>query len=384
MENRYPGIEFNKENLTYNAQLEQDLWKEEVKDRYPRVDIDLNKLTYNAKFLLNMCNGKMIDVAVVTKVFCAEPDIVKGILDAGVKTIGDSRIANLKKIVNLPCEKLLLRIPALSEVREVIMYSDISLNSEIDTIKALSKEAIRAKKTHKIILMVDLGDLREGVLEKDVLEISREIVKLPNIKFMGIGTNLTCYGGVIPDEVNLGRLLNIKNNIEKELNVKIPIVSGGNSSSLYMVMNKTIPEGINNLRLGESVVLGRETAYGRDIPGMFRDVFTLKGEIIEIKDKPSVPIGNIGMDAFGEVPTFQDRGIIKRAIISMGRQDVKIDGITPRDEKIRILGGSSDHLLLDVSESESDYKVGDMISFDVDYGALLSLMTSSYINKCIM
>ncbi|WP_346929833.1 ornithine racemase Orr [Clostridium sp.] len=384
MENRYPGIEFNKENLTYNTQLEQDLWKEEVKNRYPRIDIDLKKLTYNAKFLLNMCNGKMIDVAVVTKVFCSEPYIVKGVLDAGVKTIGDSRVANLKKIVNLPCEKLLLRIPALSEVREVIMYSDISLNSEIDTIKALSKEAIRAKKTHKIILMVDLGDLREGVLEKDVLEISREIVKLSNIKFMGIGTNLTCYGGVIPDEVNLGRLLKIKNNIEEELNIKIPIVSGGNSSSLYMVMNKTIPEGINSLRLGESVVLGRETAYGRDIPGMFGDVFTLKGEIIEIKDKPSVPIGNIGMDAFGEVPTFQDRGIIKRAIISIGRQDVKIDGITPRDEKIRILGGSSDHLLLDVTESESDYKVGDIISFDVDYGALLSLMTSSYIKKCIM
>jgi len=384
MEKRYPGIEFNKENLTYNTQLEQDLWKEEVKNRYPRIDIDLKKLTYNAKFLLNMCNGKMIDVAVVTKVFCSEPNIVKGVLDAGVKTIGDSRVANLKKIVNLPCEKLLLRIPALSEVREVIMYSDISLNSEIDTIKALSKEAIRAKKTHKIILMVDLGDLREGVLEKDVLEISREIVKLSNIKFMGIGTNLTCYGGVIPDEVNLGRLLKIKNNIEEELNIKIPIVSGGNSSSLYMVMNKTIPEGINSLRLGESVVLGRETAYGRDIPGMFRDVFTLKGEIIEIKDKPSVPIGNIGMDAFGEVPTFQDRGIIKRAIISIGRQDVKIDGITPRDEKIRILGGSSDHLLLDVTESESDYKVGDIISFDVDYGALLSLMTSSYIKKCIM
>jgi len=370
MEKCYSEVELNQENLTYNIALEQELWKEEVKDRYPRIEIDLNKLTYNTKFLLNMCNGKMIDIAVVTKVFCSHPDIVQGVLDAGVKTIGDSRVANLKKIANLNCEKLLLRIPALSEVREVIMYSDISLNSEIDTIKALSKEAIRAKKTHKIILMVDLGDLREGVLEKDVLEMSREIIKLPNIKLMGIGTNLTCYGGVIPDEV--------------KLNIKIPIVSGGNSSSLYMVMNKTIPEGINNLRLGESVVLGRETAYGRDIPGMFKDVFTLKGEIIEIKDKPSVPIGNIGMDAFGEVPTFKDRGTIKRAIISMGRQDVKIDGITPRDEKIIILGGSSDHLLLDVTESEADYKVGDIISFDVDYGALLSSMTSSYINKCIM
>ena len=211
MENKYPIIEFEKENLTYNTQLEPDLWKEESKDRYPRIEIDLKKLTYNAKFLLNMCNGKMIDVAVVTKVFCSEPKIVQGILDAGVKTIGDSRVANLKKIVNLPCDKLLLRIPAISEAREVIRYSDISLNSEIDTIKALSEEAVKAKKTHNIILMIDLGDLREGVLEKDVLEISREIIKLPNIKFKGVGTNLTCYGGVIPDEVNLGKLLSIRN-----------------------------------------------------------------------------------------------------------------------------------------------------------------------------
>lgn len=384
MENKYPIIEFEKENLTYNTQLEPDLWKEESKDRYPRIEIDLKKLTYNAKFLLNMCNGKMIDVAVVTKVFCSEPKIVHGILDAGVKTIGDSRVANLKKIVNLPCDKLLLRIPALSEAREVIRYSDISLNSEIDTIKALSEEAVKAKKTHNIILMIDLGDLREGVLEKDVLEISREIIKLPNIKFKGVGTNLTCYGGVIPDEINLGKLLSIRNQIEEKLKIKLPLVSGGNSSSLYMVMNRTIPEGVNNLRLGESVVLGRETAYGRDISGMFKDVFTLKGEIIEIKDKPSVPTGNIGMDAFGEVPTFEDRGIIKRAIISMGRQDVRIDGITPRDKKIKILGGSSDHLLLDVTESGEAYKIGDIISFDVDYGALLSVMTSTYINKFIL
>jgi len=149
-------------------------------------------------------------------------------------------------------------------------------------------------------------------------------------------------------------------------------------------MNRTIPEEINNLRLGESVVLGRETAYGRDIPGMFRDVFTLKGEIIEIKNKPSMPIGNIGMDAFGEIPTFEDRGIIKRAIISMGRQDIKIDGITPRDKGISILGGSSDHLLLDVTASKEEYKVGDIVPFDVDYGALLSAMTSAYINKFIL
>lgn len=384
MESNYPDIEMQKENLTYNTQLEPDLYNEESKNDYPRIDIDLKKLTYNAKFLLNMCNGRMIDIAVVTKVFCSQPEIVQGILDAGVKTIGDSRVANLKKMASLPCDKVLLRIPAISEAKEVIKYSNISLNSELETIKILSKEAVRANKIHKIILMIDLGDLREGVLEKDVLEISKEIIKLPNIKFIGVGTNLTCYGGVIPDEVNLGKLITIRNQIEEKLNIKLPVVSGGNSSSLYMVMNRTIPEEINNLRLGESVVLGRETAYGRDIPGMFRDVFTLKGEIIEIKNKPSMPIGNIGMDAFGEIPTFEDRGIIKRAIISMGRQDIKIDGITPRDKGISILGGSSDHLLLDVTASKEEYKVGDIVPFDVDYGALLSAMTSAYINKFIL
>ncbi|MEG1255439.1 ornithine racemase Orr [Clostridium sp.] len=351
---------------------------------YPRIDVDLKKLTHNAKFALNICRRSNVDISVVTKVFCSHPEIVEGILEAGVKTIGDSRVSNLKKLQHLDCEKLLLRIPAISEARKVVRYCDISLNSEIETIKSLSQESMKSNKTHKIILMVDLGDLREGVLEKDVLNISREIINLPNIKFLGLGTNLTCYGGVIPDDVNLGRLIEIKNQVECELNIQLPVVSGGNSSSLYMVLNKNLPKGVTNLRLGEAVVLGRETAYGRDIPGMFKDIFTLKGEIIEIKDKPSMPIGNIGMDAFGEVPTFEDRGIIRRAIISMGRQDVKIDGITPKDEKITILGGSSDHLLMDVTQSEKVYKVGDIVDFSLDYGALLSAMTSGYINKNII
>ncbi len=351
---------------------------------YPRIDIDLNKLKHNAQMALNICRRSDIDISVVTKVFCSQSELVEAILEAGVKTIGDSRVANLKKLQQFQCEKLLLRLPSISEVYNVVRYADISLNSEIETIKALSEAAKKVNKTHNVILMIDLGDLREGVLEKDALYISREIIKLPNIKFLGVGTNLTCYGGVIPDEVNLGRLVDIKNNIEKELGIKLEVVSGGNSSSLYMVLNKTIIKGINNLRLGESVVLGRETAYGNDIPGMFKNVFTLKGEIIEIKDKPSMPIGSIGMDAFGETPTFVDKGMMRRAIISVGRQDVRIDGLIPRDKKIEIIGGSSDHLLLDVTHSENAYKVGDIVEFNVDYGALLSLMTSEYINKYII
>lgn len=365
----------------YNIPQEMTITKDES---YPRIEINLDKLSHNTKMALNICRRNKLNLAVVTKVFCSMPDMVKIILESGVNIIGDSRIMNLKKINRLKCEKLLLRLPSISQADEVVRYADISLNSELDTLKALSKAAVKANKVHKVILMIDLGDLREGVWPKDAISISKEIVDLPNIDFVGIGTNLTCYGGIIPDENNLGKLVDIKKDIEKNLGIKLQVVSGGNSSSLYNVLNKTMVEGITNLRLGESVVLGRETAYGKDIPGMFKDIFTFKGEIIELKEKPSMPIGNIGMDAFGEAPTFEDKGMMKRAIISVGRQDVRIDGLTPRNKNIEILGGSSDHLILNLTECSENYKVGDIIEFDVDYGALLSLMTSEYINKYIV
>lgn len=365
----------------YNIPQELTITKDES---YPRIEINLDKLSHNTKMALNICRRNKLNLAVVTKVFCSMPDMVKIILESGVNIIGDSRIINLKKISRLNCEKLLLRLPSISQADEVVRYADISLNSELDTLKALSKAAVKANKVHKVILMIDLGDLREGIWPKDAIDISKEIVGLPNIDFIGIGTNLTCYGGIIPDENNLGKLVDIKKDIEKNLGIKLQVVSGGNSSSLYNVLNKTMVEGVTNLRLGESVVLGRETAYGKDIPGMFKDIFIFKGEIIELKEKPSMPIGNIGMDAFGEVPAFEDKGMMKRAIISVGRQDVRIDGMIPRDKNIEILGGSSDHLILNLTECSENYKVGDIIEFDVDYGALLSLMTSEYINKYIV
>jgi predicted amino acid racemase len=144
-----------------------------------------------------------------------------------------------------------------------------------------------------------------------------------------------------------------------------------------------MPDGINNLRLGESIVLGRETAFGEQLEGFYDDVFVVKGEIVELKEKPTVPIGEIGMDAFGNKPEFKDRGIIRRAIVAMGRQDIDPDGFRPIDESISILGGSSDHTIIDVTGSKRIYQVGDVVSFKVDYGCLLRAMTSPYVEKVI-
>jgi len=352
-----------------------------MKKVYPCVEVNLGKLTHNAKIIFDMCNKKHIEVSAVTKVFCAQSPIVEAILKSGVKGVADSRISNLKKSKDFDCSKLMIRIPMISEAYEIVRYSDSSLNSELATIKQLGIAAKDLNKTHNIILMVDLGDLREGVLIPDAESAVREILKLDNINLIGLGTNVTCYGGVIPDSENLGKLIKLKEELEKTFGISLPVISGGNSSSLYMVINDSMPEGINQLRIGESILLGRETAYGEAVPNCFEDAFILKGEIVEIKNKPTIPTGNIGMDAFGNVPHFEDLGIRKRAIIAVGRQDIRLEGLVPVDSDLSIFGASSDHLILDITDSKKQLTIGDIVDFKVDYGCLMAAMTSPYVEK---
>jgi len=352
-----------------------------MKKNYPCIEVNLPKIKHNVQTIMNICGEHNIEVVCITKGYCAKEPITRALVEAGLKNVGDARILNLKNSEHLECTKYTVRIPMGSEALDVVKYSDVSLNSELEVIKKLSEAAESINKTHKIILMVDLGDLREGLFSEDIVSVVKEIIKLPNIELVGLGTNLTCYGGVLADENNLGNLIETKKMLEKTLKINLPIVSGGNSSSLYMVMDGTIPKGITQLRIGEGILLGTESSFAKRIPNTYSDVFTLKAEIVEVKNKPSVPIGTIGLNAFGEVPEFVDLGIRKRTIVAVGRQDIKMDAMDPKDEKMKILGASSDHLILDITECEYDYRVGDIVEFDVKYGCLLQAMTSAYVSK---
>lgn len=351
---------------------------------YPRLEIDTNKINHNTKTLVKLCERYNINVAGVTKVFCAFPEVVDAMIKGGVKFLADARIENLKKLKDKDIPKILLRLPMISQAEEVVKYSDISLNSELETIKALSDAAIRLNTVHKIVLMIDLGDLREGVWPENALYAAEKIMDYTGVKLVGVGVNLTCYGGIIPKEDNLGKLGEIAENISNKLGINLEIISGGNSSSLDLLINNKMPKEINNLRLGEAIILGRETAYGAPIENTHQDSFKLVAEVIEIKEKPSMPIGEIGMDAFGNKPVFEDKGIRRRAILAVGRQDVDPNSIIPFDDRLEILGASSDHLIVDVTESSEGYKVGDTIDFHIEYGSLLQLSTSNYIKKIIV
>jgi ornithine racemase len=344
----------------------------------PRLNINLTKYKENLINLTQITKKNHLTTMVVTKVFCGDPYLLNVINQTDIEMIADSKLKNLEKMVTKKT-KVYLRIPQKSEVLDVVKISEISLNSEIEVIESLNDAAGLLYKKHQIILMFDLGDLREGIYyQDDYHKIVKHILKLENIVLAGIGTNLTCYGGVIPSLDTLKILEKIKEDIEKTYAIKLKIISGGNSSALPMVFNHELPRFINNLRIGEAFVLGRETAYGKQIEGLHDDVFTLDAEIIELKTKPSYPEGELGFDAFGNKVSFVDKGIMNRAILGIGRQEVYCEQlIAPKG--IEILGCSSDHLIVWIKDGK--YKIGDIITFKLTYGAILSLMTSPYMKR---
>jgi len=345
---------------------------------YPKITINLSYYKDNLRYLNNLLKRQGIKLVPVTKVFCGDQHLTDLINQFDIDMIADSRISNLKKMKTNK-KKMLLRIPMISEVEDVISYSDVSLNSELDVMIALNQEAKKQKKVHDIIVMYDIGDLREGVYyQHDDKSWIETIKSLKHLRLIGIGTNLTCYGGVIPTQKTYAKLKEIKERVEALVGYKMMIVSGGNSSSIPLVMEEKLPTYINQLRVGEALVLGRETAYGQDIIGMHQDVFTLDAEIIELKMKPSKPEGKLGVDAFGHRVRFADRGMIKRAILAIGKQDIALDQLKPPAGVI-VLGSSSDHLIVELQDDH--YRVGDTIHFGLSYGGILSLMTSPYVEK---
>lgn len=352
---------------------------EEKKLFLPRVEISLSQIRDNARMLSELYGQKGISLMGVSKAVLGDPDIVAAMTLGKVKFIADSRIENIQRMRTAGVSALfvLLRTP-YSQAESVVKHTHISLNTEIETLKRLSYFAKAQNKCHQVIIMVELGDLREGVLPGDLSGFIKKTLSLPYLKVVGIGCNLACYGGVKPDGKNMGELSELSDRIEKEFQIRLKIISGGNSANYEWYKSARDIGKINNLRLGESILLGCETVKRKAIPGLHTGAFQLFAEVIEAKQKPSLPFGDICQDAFGNIHHFQDRGIRQRVIVALGRQDVLVSGLKSNNA-MEIIGSSSDHIILD--NQNNSLQVGDEVNFSLDYGGLLAAMTSPFIKK---
>lgn len=352
----------------------------------PRIEINLSHIEHNAQMLCELYGQQGISLMGVSKAVLGEPLIAEAMIRGGVKFIADSRWENIQRMRNarISAQFVLLRT-APSQAESIVENVDISLNTEIDTLEKLNYYASRQNKIHQIILMVEMGDLREGIMPDDIFCFIKKVLNLSHLKILGLGCNLACYGGIKPDEQKMFQLSALTEAVEKKFQISLPIISGGNSANYEWYKSTKDVGRINNLRLGESILLGCEPVKGETIPKLHTHAFKLIAEVIESKVKPSIPFGQIGRNAFGNIPVFGEaysngcnRNIHRRAIIALGKQDTLISGLSPNQD-LEILGSSSDHLVLDCKNSF--LKVGVGVNFNLDYGSLLMAMTSPFIKK---
>jgi ornithine racemase len=347
----------------------------------PRLEVHLDRIGHNARALVQRLRASGIAVCGVTKATLGAPEVARQLLAAGVASLGESRIENIETLrgAGITDRIILIRSPMISQVDRVVASADVSLNSEIEVIEQLSVSACRQRKGHGIILMVELGDLREGIMPGALHDTVRNVLELPGLALQGIGTNLACQNGVVPDPSNMAELSALATSVETAFGIDLDIVSGGNSANLPWAFEPGAQMGrINQLRLGESILLGREPTQRSVLDGLRPDAISLVGEVIESKMKPAQPRGVVGQTAFGPVAAFRGGAAGgHRVIVALGRQDIDVDGIVAPDG-FEILGASSDHLVL---ASATAPRVGSELHFELNYSALMRAMTSPFVTR---
>lgn len=347
----------------------------------PRLEVNLGKIHSNACEIVKSMSDVGVSVTAVTKVVLGAPEIVEVLLKAGVHGLGDSHIETVEAMRHLHSKEsiLMIRSPMLTQVDRIVSSSTMSCNTEFEVIKNLSAAAKKLHLIHDILLMVELGDLREGILPEDMEESVRQVLALPNLRLKGIGTNLACRNGVGPSTANMATLSGLASSIESDFGINLEIVSGGNSASINWALSGADLGRVNNLRLGEAIFLGREALHQDPIRRMFIDAFRLVAEVIEIKNKPCAPdLRCFSSVKQGRAEKRRERTIIRQSIVALGYQDVDPEGLTPK-LGLKITGASSDHLIL--HDSKNELSIGSEVEFQLSYDALLRAMTSPFVAK---
>ena len=332
----------------------------------PRLEIDLDAVEHNTRTLVERLTPRGIRVTGVTKAVLGSPDVAAAMLRGGASGLADSRVENLARLedAGVDAPRTLIRSPMISQADAVVRSAGTSLNSEGAVLDALSAAASRLGATHAVVLMVELGDLREGVLPEDVVSLARSVAARPGLVLAGLGTNLACQSGVVPDQTKMEELSALVSDVETAVGFALSVVSGGNSTGLGWAMAARDVGRVDDLRLGESILLGVDPLSRCPILGLRTDACTLVGELIEVQTKPSRPWGRQAQAAFGAPPERRGTGSVRQGILALGRQDVEPSGLVP-PAGVTVLGVSSDHLVVDLGDHGS--RVGDELAFGVDY-----------------
>jgi len=341
----------------------------------PRIEVDVAKIRRNTQTLVKRLGPRGIGVTGVTKAVCGHPAIAQAMLDGGAVGLADARISNVQKLraASMTGPITLIRTPMLSQADQVVLSCEASYNTEILVISALAAAAIRNGSVHGIVLMVEMGDQRDGIRPENVADIAQQVMQMPGVALKGIGANFACLSGLAPTALQMAAFCDLANEIEGVCGPFLKIVSGGNSANLPWALGEHATGRVNDLRLGEAILLGVEPVSGDQIGGMHTDAFTLVAEVIETGAKPPpFPIALI--DPTRErLRIVTPSGASARIILAMGHQDTDILGLS-MPVGSTLIGATSDHLVIGTARPLPT--VGSELKFRMNYNALMRTMSA--------
>ena len=357
--------------------------------------IQTEKIKSNIKNLSNYFNQHNIHWSLITKVFSGDKEFLQNILTDDViekiASVGDSRLTSLKnlKAVNPNMRTIYIKPPAKAYADEVVKYADVSLNSSFGTIKALNEAAKKAGIIHKIIIMVELGELREGVQRSDIMKFYETVFNLSNIDVIGLGSNLGCMYGVEPTYDKLLQLSLYKQLISAKFNKDLKFLSGGTSITLPLIEAEKVPKDINHFRIGEAAFFGMSPLFNEPFKDLHTDTFMFEANIIELEEKKIVPDGIISEANIGHTAEYNEEDsneTTMKAILDFGLLDVYKEDIEAVDKDLQFVGITSDMLVVDLGinktkDGKTKYNIGDKIKFKPNYMAVARLLNSKFIDK---
>lgn len=359
--------------------------------------IHSSRIKDNIKKLSAFFKEKDVHWSLITKVFSGDKEFLRELLTddilENIQSVGDSRLTSLKNLkeINPEMRTIYIKPPAQTYVEEVVEYADISLNSSFETIEALNQEAKKQDKIHHIIIMVELGEMREGVNRSDIINFYERVFEMSNITVLGIGSNLGCMYGIAPTFDKLSELANYKELIAKKFNRSVYMLSGGSSITLPILAQGEIPEEINHFRIGEAAFFGKSPLDNKKFNNLNTDTFEFNANIIELEQKKLYPEGEISEASIGDIAEISEKNKTQtttKAILDFGLLDVNHEDLstTEQSKNVKFVGMTSDMLVVDLGDNLDEngkerFKVGDTLNFQPNYMAVARLLNSKFIDR---
>lgn len=339
------------------------------------------------------------DLCGVTKFCLGDPGMLKLCAEGGIKGIADSNAVNFfpenalaKQNKRTKREKLVFpdhfhKSLIKTRISDIRQWGSLPRNKRAHRLfishRALLEEVrcIPGDEKPEVVLIAEMGDLKEGLFPEEILSINKDF---PDLPILGVSANFACLSGAVPSLPALKNLKNLACEIQSSRNLEAPFVSVGGTVMHSLMRQETPQKGLfQELRCGEGLFFGFDSSGGGPVPGFETDTMTFYGEILEVAEKeiPAAKLQESALTALGDHAHERPPGQRKSAVLDFGILGADEFNLFPFDSDTLFAGQTFDFTVLDITNSVLNYKPGDLFPFRVNYKAGSFLFMNPFIHK---